>query len=320
MGCDVVALGEMLIDFAARGTDAAGYPTMAANPGGAPCNFLAALSKYGVSTAFLGKVGDDAFGHLLIHTAKDAGIETRGVVADPRVFTTLAFVSFDACGERSFAFARKPGADTQITFEELDLALIDGCKVFHFGSLSLTDEPARTATKRAVAYAKSHGKLITFDPNLRPPLWRSEEEARAQILWGISQADVVKVSDEEVDFLWGCSPEEGAERLLCDYGVSMAMVTLGPEGCYLKIPQASCRATSPKVTVVDTTGAGDIFGGSAVSRLLELGKAPTSLNEEDLAYIARFAAAAASLSTEKSGGIPSVPEREEVLKRLRTDR
>lgn len=319
MSCDVVALGEMLIDFAARGADPAGYPTMAANPGGAPCNFLAALSRYGVSTAFLGKVGDDTFGRLLIATAKAAGIETRGVIKDPAVFTTLAFVTFDAQGDRSFAFARKPGADTRLTFEELDLALIDGCKVFHFGSLSLTDEPARTATRRAVAYAKAREKLVTFDPNLRLPLWRSREEAREQILWGLSQADVVKISDEEVDFLWGCSPEEGATRLLRDHGVSLAMVTLGPMGCYLKNTGASCRASSPEVTPVDTTGAGDIFGGSAVSRLLELGKSPADLTESDLAYIARFAATAASLSTEKSGGIPSVPEREEVLRRLRAD-
>lgn len=316
MTCDVVALGEMLIDFASRSTDDAGYPVMAANPGGAPCNFLAALSKYGVKTAFLGKVGDDAFGHLLINTAKGAGIETRGIVMDGSVFTTLAFVTFDEHGDRAFSFARKPGADTQLRFEELDLKLIDDCKVFHFGTLSLTDEPVRTATQRAVAYAKERGKLITFDPNLRRPLWRSEAEAGEQILWGISQADVVKISDEEVDFLWHCSPEEGADRLLRDHRVSLAMVTLGPQGCYLKNKTASYFAASPKVSPVDTTGAGDIFGGSAVMRLLELGKTPAELGEDDLAYIARFAATAASLSTEKSGGIPSVPEREEVLARL----
>lgn len=316
MACDVVALGEMLIDFASRGTDAAGYPTMAANPGGAPCNFLAALTKYGVKTAFLGKVGDDTFGRLLIGTAKGAGIETKGVVVDGSVFTTLAFVTFDENGDRSFSFARKPGADTQLHFEELDLSLIDGCRVFHFGTLSLTDEPVRTATQKAVAYARERGKLITFDPNLRPPLWRSEAEAREQMLWGLSQADVVKISDEEVDFLWNCSPEEGADRLLRDYGVSLAMVTLGPRGCYLKNARARCSAAPPKVKAVDTTGAGDIFGGSAVMRLLELKKAPAELSRDDLSYIARFAAAAASLSTEKSGGIPSVPEREEVLARL----
>lgn len=316
MACDVVALGEMLIDFASCGADAAGYPTMAANPGGAPCNFLAALTKYGVSTAFLGKVGDDTFGRLLIDTAKGTGIETKGMVVDNQVFTTLAFVTFDAHGDRAFSFARKPGADTRLTFEELDLSLIDGCKAFHFGTLSLTDEPVRTATQKAVAYAKSKGKLITFDPNLRPPLWRSESEAKEQILWGLSQADVVKISDEEVDFLWHCSPEEGAERLLKEYGVSLAMVTLGAKGCYLRNKNASYAAASPRVQPVDTTGAGDIFGGSAVMRLLELQKAPEELNEEELSYIARFAATAASLSTEKRGGIPSVPERAAVLEKM----
>lgn len=316
MTCDVVALGEMLIDFAPCGTDAGGYPTLAANPGGAPCNFLAALTKYGVKTAFLGKVGDDAFGRLLIGTARDAGIETGGIVLDPDVFTTLAFVTLDGRGDRSFSFARKPGADTCLRFEELDLSLIDGCRVFHFGTLSLTDEPVRTATQRAVDYARERGKRITFDPNLRLPLWRSEAEARAQILWGLSQADVVKISDEEVAFLWGCAPREGADRLLEDYGVALAMVTLGPKGCFLKNRRAHYTAAAPAVSPVDTTGAGDIFGGSAVARLLELGKAPEELLEEDLAYIARYAAAAASLSTEKRGGIPSVPEREAVLARL----
>lgn len=316
MTCDVVALGEMLIDFASCGADAAGYPTMAANPGGAPCNFLAAVTKYGMNTAFLGKVGDDTFGRLLIDTAKGAGIETRGVIMDPNVFTTLAFVTFDAHGERSFSFARRPGADTRLTFEELDIPLIDGCRVFHFGTLSLTDEPVRTTTQKAVAYAKNKGKLISFDPNLRRPLWRSESEAREQILWGLSQADVVKISDEEVDFLWGCSPEEGGERLLKGCGVSLAMVTLGPRGCYLKNRNASYVTASPRVKPVDTTGAGDIFGGSAVARLLELQKVPAELVEEDLKYIACYAVTAASLSTEKRGGIPSVPEREAVFARI----
>lgn len=316
MACDVVALGEMLIDFASCGADAAGYPTMAANPGGAPCNFLAAITKYGIKAAFLGKVGDDTFGHLLINTAKCAGIETRGIVVDPEVFTTLAFVTFDAHGDRSFSFARKPGADTQLRFEELDLALVDECRVFHFGTLSLTDEPVRTATRKAVAYAREKGRLITFDPNLRKPLWQSEGEAREQILWGLSQADVVKISDEEVEFLWGCSPEEGAERLLREYDVSLAMVTLGPKGCLLKNKRASCFAISPKVMPVDTTGAGDIFGGSAVACLLELQKAPGELVEEDLEHIARYATTAASLSTEKRGGIPSVPEKAVVLQKL----
>ena len=208
---DVIALGALLIDFAPRGVDDAGYPTMAANPGGAPCNFLAALNACGGKTAFIGKVGDDAFGHLLKGTLTDAGIDTKGLVVDPEVFTTLAFVTLDERGDRSFSFARKPGADTQLRWEEVDRAMIDEARVFHFGTLSLTDEPARTATQKAVAYAKSRGKLITCDPNLRRPLWKTEAAAREQILWSLGQADVVKISDEEVEFLWNCTPEEGAD-------------------------------------------------------------------------------------------------------------
>ncbi len=313
---DVVALGELLIDFACVQTDADGYPTMAAHPGGAPANFLAALRKYGFHTALLGKVGDDAFGKMLIGTLQKAGIETGGLVVDPAVFTTLAFVTFDDTGDRSFSFARKPGADTQLGFEEVDLKLIDQAKVFHFGTLSLTDEPVRSATYQAVAYAKSKGKLITYDPNLRKPLWNDMEACKKQLLWGLSQADVVKISDEEVEFLFGCTPEEGADILLKEYGVALAMVTLGPKGAYLKNKTATCYVTCPEVHPVDTTGAGDIFGGSAVSRLLKLGVAPEDLNQEQLRYVGAFASTAASLSTERSGGIPSIPDEDTVLNRM----
>ncbi len=310
---DVVALGELLIDFAAKSTDTSGYPTLAANPGGAPGNFLAALNAYGKKTAFLGKVGNDTFGHLLLNTLNGAGIETKGIVVDDSVFTTLAFVTFDESGDRSFSFARKPGADTQLTWEEIDKTLIDNSKFFHFGTLSLTDEPVRSATQKAVAYAKQQGKLITCDPNLRKPLWPNEDAARKQMLWSLHQADVVKISDNEVEFLWSCTPEEGADKLLSEFGVSLAMVTLGPDGCLLKTKNASFRAACPKVHPVDTTGAGDIFGGSAVARLLELEKPLCELTNEDLAYIGKFAATAASLSTEASGGIPSIPEKNTVL-------
>lgn len=312
---DVVALGELLIDFAQLSVDGDGYPTMAAHAGGAPGNFLAALNQYGARTAFLGKVGDDTFGRLLLGTLKQAGIETRGIVVDPTVFTTLAFVTFKD-GDRSFSFARKPGADTMLRFDEVDLALIDQAKVFHFGSLSLTGEPVRTATRQAIAYAKEQGKLITYDPNLRLPLWDSPEQAREEILWGLSQADVVKISDEEVSFLWDCQPQEGARKLLEDYGVKLAMVTLGPKGCMLYNRKGSVTVSSSKVKPIDTTGAGDIFGGSAVSRLLKLGKAPEDLDQAELEGIARFASTAASLSTEHSGGIPSIPEEAVVLERM----
>ena len=300
---DVVALGELLIDFAAKSKDSAGYPTMAANPGGAPGNFLAALNAYGRKTAFLGKVGN-------------AGIETKGILVDDSVFTTLAFVTFDESGDRSFSFARKPGADTQLRWEEVDKSLIDEAKVFHFGTLSLTDEPVRTATQKAVAYAKAQGKLISCDPNLRLPLWPDADAAKEQMLWSLRQADVVKISDNEVEFLWNCTPEEGADKLLTEFGVSLAMVTLGPDGCLLKTRTAAFRAVCPKVHPVDTTGAGDIFGGSAMARLLELDKPVSELTKDDLKYIGSFAAAAASLSTEHSGGIPSIREMDAVLKAM----
>lgn len=317
MNYDVTALGELLIDFAARGTDERGYPILAAHPGGAPGNFLAALSAYGRRTAFLGKVGEDAFGKLLLDTLEEAGIETVGVRMDPAVFTTLAFVTFDDKGERSFSFARKPGADTQLGWEEVDTALIDESRVFHFGSLSLTGEPIRTTAQKAVAYARERGNLITYDPNLRLPLWPGEAQAREQLLWGLYQADVVKISDEEVSFLWGCLPEEGADRLLGEFGVRLAMVTLGPRGCLLKTAQSRFQTACPRVRCVDTTGAGDIFGGSAVARLLELNKPIEKLTGEELAYIGRYAATAASLSTEKAGGIPSIPVPAQVLEKMR---
>ena len=305
---DVVALGELLIDFATVGADADGYPTMAAHPGGAPANFLAALTKFGAKTALIGKVGSDTFGKLLLGTLEKAGIETKGMVVTDEVFTTLAFVTFDAHGDRDFAFSRKPGADTCLSFEEIDLSLIDEAKVFHFGTLSLTHEPARTATQKCVAYAKNAGKLITYDPNLRKPLWNDLEEAKAQLLWGLTQADVVKISDEEVEFLFGLGMEAGAKHILENFGVELVFVTCGPEGCFFKNAQAEGHVPSLSgISVINTTGAGDIFGGSAVWKLLQTGKAPESLTESELREIVTFACTAAGLSTTKSGGISSVP-------------
>ena len=279
---DAIALGELLIDFATVDTDRDGYPTLAAHPGGAPGNFLAALHAYGCSGAMLGKVGADTFGTLLCATLAQAGIRTEGIVRDPAVFTTLAFVTFGPGGERACSFARKPGADTQLRFDELELSLLDEARLLHFGSLSLTQEPVRSATQQAAAYAAAHGKLLSFDPNLRLPLWPDADAAKTQILWGLRQADIVKISDDEVRFLWGCSPEEGAARLLADFGVRLAMVTCGPKGCLLQNAGAAVRVAAPRVLPVDTTGAGDIFGGSAVSRLLQLGRAPEALTEDEL--------------------------------------
>lgn len=310
---DVVALGELLIDFAPVSTDESGYPTIKAQPGGAPGNFLAALQKYGCSTALIGKVGADSFGKLLIGTMTEKGISTRGILADPKVFTTLAFVTLDATGNREFSFARKPGADTCLTAEELPFYLLDACSVFHFGTLSLTSEPARTATQKAVAYAREHGKLISFDPNLRKPLWPSDEAAKEQIEWGLHQSDIVKISDEEIEFLWGLSPEEGAQKLLKEYGVRLVYATLGPKGCHFANRNGCGEVPSPTgIHVVDTTGAGDIFGGSAMSRFLRLGKAPEDLTVEEMRAVTRFACCAASLSTQTHGGINSVPEEQAV--------
>ncbi len=314
---DVVALGELLIDFATCSVDEDGYPTMAAHPGGAPANFLAALTKFGASTALLGKVGTDAFGKMLTGTLQKAGIETRGLVFDDHYFTTLAFVTFDAHGDREFSFSRKPGADTCLRFEELDLELIDSAKVFHFGTLSLTDEPARSATYQAVAYAKSKGKLITYDPNLRKPLWKDLEEAKRQLTWGLSQADVVKISDEEVEFLFGLGVADGAKYILDTFGVKLVFVTCGADGCFFKNPVAEGWVPSlTGIQVKDTTGAGDIFGGSALWKLLQYGTDPAAMDADTLTDVVSFACTSAGLSTTKSGGISSVPEYGEVVKRM----
>ncbi len=306
---DVTALGELLIDFAPHSVNEAGYPVLSANPGGAPGNFLAALTKYGCKTAMIGKVGDDMFGRMLVNTLNEAGIDTRGILIDPDVFTTLAFVSLDDSGNRDFSFARKPGADICLTEKEVDEALIADTKVFHFGTLSLTDKPASMATRHAIELAKYHGALISLDPNLRKPLWKRETDAKAAIEWGLRQADIVKISDEEIDWLWGISPEAGAEKLIQEYNVSLVYATLGPKGCYATNGNHSVTVRSPSgIHVVDTTGAGDIFGGSAMSRFVQCGKKPVDLAEEDLYQIVSFACTAASLSTQKHGGITSVPD------------
>lgn len=314
---DVVALGELLIDFTCISADADGYPTMAAHPGGAPANYLAAVTKFGGKTAMLGKVGTDAFGKLLTGTLEKAGIDTRGLIATPDVFTTLAFVTLDETGNREFSFARKPGADTCIGTDEVRYDLLDETKVLHFGTLSLTDEPARSATYAAVEYCREHGKLISFDPNLRKPLWRDLEEAKKQMLWGLQHADVVKISDEEVEFLFGLDVQAGAAHILKEFGVKLVFVTCGPEGCWFD--NGTARGMTPSlrdIKVLDTTGAGDIFGGSAMWKLLQTGKAPADLTEGDLRDVTAFACTSAGLSTTRPGGISSVPAYEEVLSRM----
>ena len=315
---DVAALGELLIDFTCLSTDADGYPTMAAHPVGAPANYLAALTKFGAKTAMIGKVGSDAFGRLLIKTLKGTGIDTRGMLVSDDVFTTLAFVTLDDSGDREFSFARKPGADTQLRFDEIDLSVIDASKVLHFGTLSMTNEPARDATYKAVEYAAGHGKLISFDPNLRKPLWNDLDEAKRQMLWGLRHADVVKISDEETEFLFGIAPEAAAKHIIDSFGVRLVYVTCGAEGCFYRTKTASgfVKALSG-IAVKDTTGAGDIFGGSAMYGLLRAGGVPEKLTTEELENIVSFACASAGLSTTKAGGISSVPELGEVEAAMR---
>ena len=290
---------------------------MAAHPGGGPPNFLAAVSKFGAKTALIAKVGTDAFGNLLKKTLTQLGIDNGAVISDDSVFTTLAFVTLDETGDRAFSFARKPGSDTQLKFEEVDLSYVDNARAFHFSTLSLTDEPSRSTTYRLVDYARAQGKLVHFDPNLRKPLWGSLEEAKRQILWGLEQADVMKISDEEVEFLFGLDVQTGARYILDTFGTKLVFVTCGADGCFFMNPVASGHVPSLSgISVIDTTGAGDIFGGSAVYGLLQTGKAPDALTEEELRSVVRFACTAAGLSTTRSGGISSVPVREEVEKYL----
>lgn len=314
---DVVTLGEVLIDFACTATDDEGYPIMAAHPGGAPANFLAAINKFGGKTAIIAKVGTDTFGKLLKGTLDSIGVDTKGLICTDDFFTTLAFVTFDAFGEREFAFSRKPGADTRLSINEIDLSLIDEARVFHFGTLSLTDDPARDATYKTVEYAKSKGKLITYDPNLRKPLWKDLDEAKEQMLWGLGKADIVKISDDEVQFLFGLSPEQGAAHILENFGVKLVFVTCGAKGCvYANGNACGFVPALEGLKVIDTCGAGDIFGGSAVWKILNMGVKPEELTDAQLKEIVRFACTSAGLSTERSGGISSVPDMEAVLRRM----
>lgn len=311
--CDVVAIGELLIDFTCVGTDEYGYPLMQAHPGGAPANFLASLAKFGAKTALIAKVGNDALGHKLVKTMSEIGVDTSGIVIADDAFTTLAFVTLDERGEREFSFARKPGADTSLRFEEIDLSLIDSAKILHFGTLSLTDEPSRTATYKAVEYAESRGKMISFDPNLREALWSDLESAKEQILWGLSKADIVKLSREEAEFLFGENPEKSAAKIVNDYGVKLVFITCGADGCVYRSKNVSGTAgLLGKVKAVDTTGAGDIFGGAAVGQILRIKKSPEELSAQELAHIAGFACKVAAVSVTRPGGIYSVPEPDEI--------
>ena len=310
---DVVALGELLIDFTENGTSAQGNPVFEANPGGAPCNVLAMLRKLDRRCAFVGKVGNDMFGQQLKAVAEEAGIDMSALRMDDTVHTTLAFVKTDAFGDRDFSFYRNPGADMMLTEDELPLDMIRDTRIFHFGTLSMTHEAVRQATKAAVLAAKQAGAIISFDPNLRPPLWDSLNEASAQMLWGLSQADVVKIADNEIEFLTDTSDYEKGARLLRERFPNLRLlnVTAGANGSY-----AFCgdkRVFVPSFLLggtVETTGAGDTFCASVLDFVLEHGM--DGLSRDDLKAMLRFANAAAYLVTTRKGAIRSMPQRRQV--------
>ena len=315
---DVVALGELLIDFTLNGESAQGNPVFEANPGGAPCNVLAMLRKLDKTCAFIGKVGNDMFGRQLRDVAEAAGICMDGLLTDDDVRTTLAFVKTAPNGDRDFSFYRNPGADMMLTQEELPFDMIEGARIFHFGTLSMTHEAVRRATKAAVQAAKRAGALVSFDPNLRPPLWASLNEAKAQILWGISQCDILKIADNEIEFLTGSADyDRGAQWLLSNYpNLRLVNVTAGANGAYAF--QKDKRVFVPSFLLggtIETTGAGDTFCASVLNFVLENGV--DDLSKDDLKRMLRFANAAAYLVTTKKGAIRSMPERaqvEEILK------
>lgn len=313
---DVVALGELLIDFTPMGTSEQGNPVYECNPGGAPCNVLACLAKLGKRTAFLGKVGTDHFGQFLRQVLEERGISTAGLVMDPEENTTLAFVHLQPDGERSFSFYRKPGADTRLRPEELKEELFNA-RIFHFGSISLTHEPARSATEAALGLARTKNLLVSYDPNLRPPLWPSLHEAREKMLSVMGQADIVKLSREELEFLTG-SPdmEKSSEELCREYGIAMLLVTLGRDGCCYRLGDLTGFAPGFKVNSIDATGAGDAFLGGMLYQILERDKDLTAWTLQDMAQSAAFANAVGALVTTKRGGIPAMPSLAEVKQLL----
>ena len=313
---DVTALGEILIDFTPCGKSEAGQRVFEQNPGGAPANVLACLNKCGKKTAFIGKVGNDMHGQFLVDVLKDSGICTDGVVVDDNVFTTLAFVALSDSGERSFSFARKPGADTCLTQKELKEEIIRDSKVFHIGSLSLTAEPAKGTTFKALEIAKEAGCIISYDPNYRAPLWDSKEDAIKGMRSVLSYVDVMKISDEETALLTDIVEPEGAAKKLVDMGVSIVAVTLGAEGALVCTKEGSLVVPGYKADMVDTTGAGDSFWGGFLKCLLESRKRPEDVSLQEATVFARYGNAVASLCVEKRGAIPAMPSVEEINERL----
>ncbi len=310
---DVTALGELLVDFTQNGRSSQGNGLFEANPGGAPCNVLAMLRKLGRSCAFVGKVGTDMFGHLLRDVAEEAGICMDYLVFGKDARTTLAFVKTFPNGDRDFSFYRNPGADMMLTEDELPLDVIAGSRIFHFGSLSMTHEGVRKATCRAIDCARRGGAVISFDPNLRPPLWDSLDEAKRQIEYGLARCDVLKIADNELEFMTGETDfDKGAAILRGKYpGIKLFNVTAGADGSYSYYEDKRVFVPSCKLGgTIETTGAGDTFCASVLNFVLERGL--DGLTENDLTDMLRFANTAAYLVTTRKGAIRSMPERAEV--------
>ncbi len=309
---DVVTLGELLIDFTENGVSGQGNPIYEANPGGAPCNVLAMLTKLGRKTAFIGKVGRDIFGNRLKATLEEVGIDTTNLVMDGEARTTLAFVETFADGDRDFSFYRNPGADMMLKETEVDMGLVKDAEVFHFGTLSMTHEGVREATKKAVAAAKEAGAVISFDPNLREPLWKSLEEAKEQAAYGFSQCDVLKISDNEIQWFTGEEDyDAGIRKLREQYDIPLILFSMGKDGsrAYYKDLRVEVKPFLQEKTI-ETTGAGDTFGGSCLHYVLQYGL--HNLDEEKLTEMLTFANAAASIITTRKGALRVMPEEKEV--------
>lgn len=316
---DVVALGELLIDMTMNGISEQGNSLYEANPGGAPCNVLSMLKKLGHSVAFIGKVGDDIFGHELRDVLEKAGIDHSGLVTDPNVRTTLAFVKTFEDGDRDFSFYRNPGADMMLSKEDVDTALIKKARIFHFGTLSMTDEPARQATLFAVNEAKKGGAVISFDPNIREPLWKSMEDAKAQVLAGLEYCDILKISDNEILWLTGKDDyTEGVEWINERFNISLITVSLGKEGSMAFYRTGEGKGDYIKAVAdpfiqkntIETTGAGDTFGGCVLHFVLERGL--NDITEDDLKKMLTYSNAAASITTTRRGALRVMPTPDEI--------
>lgn len=320
MTFDVVALGELLIDFTENGTSIQGNPVLEANPGGAPCNVLAMLNRLGHQTGFIGKVGQDMFGEQLEEAIKEAGICTEGLVKDENIHTTLAFVHTLEGGDRDFSFYRNPGADMMLAESELNMSMLENCRIFHFGSLSMTDEICRNATKKAVKTAKGKGAVISFDPNLREPLWESLDAAREQIEYGMSQCDILKISDNEIEWFTGEQDyDKGVAWLQDKYPIRLILVSLGKEGSRAYMNGRHVQVTPfLQEHTIETTGAGDTFCACVLHYVLEQGLREYS--DEELKTMLTFANAAASLITTKKGALRVMPGKSEIEELVRSRR